>query len=61
MSVIPVPFNKRSYYVKSVLSKLKRENKFHIEENEEVIEIEDFFEELFKILDKERQGRKKKK
>ena len=54
---MPVPFSKKSYYVKAVLTKLKKENKFHIEEDEEVIEIEDFFNELFKIVDEERKNR----
>lgn len=57
MSIIPVPFSKESRYVKMVVSNLKRKNKFHIEENEDVINIEDFFEELFNIVDEERKGR----
>lgn len=57
MSVIPIPFNKKSYYVKTILTKLKRENKFHIEDFEITINIEDFFEELLNMVDKERKNR----
>lgn len=57
MSVIPIPFNKESSYVKTVLLKLKRENKFHIEDYEEVIDIYDFFEELLNMIKEERKGR----
>jgi hypothetical protein len=57
MSIMKIPFSMESHYVQSVISKLKRENKFHIEENEEVIKIEDFFTELLNMVDKEREGR----
>ena len=57
MSVIPIPFNKKSYYVRTILTKLKRENRFKIEEHEEVVDICDFFEELFNMVDEERKGR----
>lgn len=50
-------FSTKSYYIRTILTKLKRENKFHIEDYEEVIEIEDFFEELINIADKERINR----
>ena len=57
MSIIPIPFNKNSYYVRTILTKLKRENRFKIEEHEETILIEDFFEELLNMVDKERKNR----
>ena len=59
MSVIKVDdvFSTKSYYVRTILTKLKRENKFHIENYEEVILIEDFFNELLNMVDEERKGR----
>jgi len=58
MSLIPVPFSIKSSYVKAVLAKLKYQNRFHIEEHEEVIDIYDFFEELLNIVDLERKRKK---
>lgn len=57
MTLIPFPFSKKSPYVKSILLKLKKENRFCIEECEDVISIDDFFEELLKFIEKEREGR----
>ena len=57
MSVIPIPFNQKSNYVKTILIKLKRENKFHIEDYEITMNIEDFFEELLNMVTEERKGR----
>jgi len=57
MSITPVPFSKESPYVKAVLLKLKRENRFHIENDEDTIDICDFFEELLNLVEKERKGR----
>jgi hypothetical protein len=57
MSLIKIPFSPKSKYVQSVIAKLKRENKYHIENSEEVIDICDFFEELLNMVDKEREGR----
>ena len=59
MSIIPIPFNKNSYYVRTILTKLKRENKFHIEDCEEVIDIYDFMSELLNMIKEERKGRNK--
>jgi len=57
MSVIPIPFSKKSPYVKAIITKLKRENRFTIEDYEEVIDIYDFFNELLNMIDKERINR----
>jgi len=59
MSIIPVSSicSNESPYVKAVLLKLKRENCFHIEEDEETINIENFFEELLNLVEKKREGR----
>lgn len=59
MSIMSVPFNKESPYVKAVLLKLKRENRFQIEDNEDTIDIYDFFDELLLLIKKERSGRNK--
>lgn len=57
MSIMKIPFSTKSNYVKVIVSKLKQKNKFHYEQDEQIIEIEDFFEELFNIIDEERKGR----
>ena len=59
MSIMKVNdiFSTKSYYVKTILTKLKIKNKFHIEECEEAIDIYDFFEELFNMIQEERKGR----
>ena len=59
MSIIKVDdvFSTKSYYVKTILTKLKKENKFKIEEHEETILVEDFFTELLNIIENERKGR----
>ena len=57
MSVIPIPFSKKSIYVKAIILKLKRENRFYINDYEVVISIDDFFEELLDLIREERKGR----
>ena len=61
MSIIPISnlYSTQSYYVRTIITKLKKENKFWIEDCEEVIDIYNFFNELLNMVDKEREGRNK--
>jgi len=54
MTLVRNFFNLKSPYVKMAIKQCKKKNKFHIEEFEEVLEIEDFFEELLNIVEKEK-------
>lgn len=54
MTLVKNFFNLKSPYVRMAIKQCKSKNKFHIEEFEEVIKIEDFFEELLDISDKEK-------
>jgi len=57
MAIIPIPYSKKSKYVRLAIHRCMKKQKFHIEENEDVIDIYDFWNEIFEILDKERKNR----
>jgi hypothetical protein len=57
MSIISIPYSKESKYVRLAIFRCIQKKKFHIEDFEEVINIEDFFLEMFEIADEERKNR----
>jgi len=57
MSIIPIPFSKESPYVKAVILRLREKNRFHIEDCEDVIKREDFWEEFLNLIEEERKNR----